>query len=116
MSIYVRILDALQDLAGGRVFPVVADEGVETPYIVVQRVGGTPMNLLTGENPERKSHRVQVSVWAADAVEAEQVAAQVEAAMRLAVDLQPEVLTGPVDTYDETTTYRGTRQDFSLFC
>lgn len=116
MSIYVQVLEALQDLAGGRIFPVVAEEGVETPYIVVQRVGGSPMNFLSGEAPIKQPHRVQVSVWAANALEAEEVGGQVQAAMQLAVHLQPEVLTGPVDAYDETTTYRGARQDFSIFC
>ncbi|MEH6434286.1 tail completion protein gp17 [Massilia sp. DD77] len=115
MSVYVQVFEALAGLAGGRVYPILADEGVSTPYIVVQRVGGAPVNFLTGEQPEQKHHRIQVSVWATTAVEAEEVAEQVEQAMRLAVALQPEVLGGAVDTYDELTTYRGTRQEFSLF-
>lgn len=116
MSIYVQILGVLADLAGGRVFPLVADEGVETPYIVVQRVGGSPINFLTGEAPDRQSNRFQVSVWAKSALEAEEVGKQVEAAIRAAVALQPEVVTGAVDDYDETTKYRGSRQEFRIFC
>jgi len=116
MSIYVQVLDVLRDLAGGRVFPVVADASVETPYIVIQRVGSSPINFLTGEAPAKQSHRVQVSVWCATALEAEAIGADVEAAMRAAVHLQPEVVTGAIDDYDETTTYRGCRQDFRIFC
>lgn len=116
MSIYVQILGVLADLAGGRVFPLVADEDVETPYIVVQRVGGPSTNYLTGEAPDKQIRRVQVTVWAASALEAEAVGLQVEDAIRAAVELQPEVLGCAVDDYDEMTKYRGSRQEFRIFC
>lgn len=116
MSVYVSVIQALTGLAGGRVFPLVADEGVETPYIVLQRAGGAPMQFLSGEMPEKKRRRVQVSVWAKTALEAEAVAGQVEQALCGAAALQTEVLGEPVDTYDDLTTYRGTRQEFYLFC
>ncbi|MGG7603548.1 DUF3168 domain-containing protein [Massilia sp. BKSP1R2A-1] len=116
MSIYVHVMQALAGLAGGRVFPLVADEGVDTPYIVVQRVGGPATNFLTGEAPEKQMNRVQVTVWAASVLEAEAVGGQVEAAIRGAVDLQPEVLGRAVDDYDPTTKYKGSRQEFRIFC
>lgn len=116
MSLYVQMLAVLNGLAGGRVFPLVADEGVDTPYIVVQRVGGSATNLLTGEAPEKQVHRVQVTVWARSALDAESIGEQVEAAIRGAVDLQPEVLGLPVDDYDPTTKYKGSRQEFRVFC
>lgn len=116
MSVYVHIISVLGGLAGGRVFSLVADENAETPYIVVQRVGGSPLNHLTGEVPDKQSHRIQVTVWAQSVLEAEQVGKQVEDAIRAAVTLQAEVATGAMDAYDETTTYKGSRQDFRIFC
>lgn len=116
MSTYVTVIDALRQLADGRIFPLVADPGVETPYIVLQRAGGASMQFLSGELPEKKHRRIQVSVWARSALEAEALAAQVELALCGAPGLQTEVLGEPVDTIDELTTYRGTRQEFYLFC
>lgn len=116
MSIYVQILEVLGGLAGGRVFPIIADEGAEKPYIVVQRAGGPATNFLTGEAPEKEIRRMQVTVWANTALEAEAVGKQVEVAIRSAAELQPEVVGGAVDDYDPTTKYRGSRQEFYLFC
>lgn len=116
MTAETLIYDALKALAGGRVFPDFAPEGTALPFIVYQAVGGDPMNLLTGEQPDKQRVRMQVSVWASARVEASELGAQVESAIRAAVDLQPEVATGRVATFDEATKYRGTRQDFYLFC
>jgi len=116
MSVYAQIQQVLGGLVGGRIFPLVADEGVETPYIVVQRVGGAATNFLTGEIPEKEIRRVQVTVWAKTALEAEAVGGQVDSAIRSAVHLQPESVGCAVDDYDPTTKYRGSRQDFYLFC
>lgn len=116
MTIRTELRAALQSLAGGRVFPVVADEGVETPYIVFQVVGGEPGEYVSGDKPEKKQRRVQVNVWSKSTLEAEALAGHVEDALRAATHLQAEVLTEAIDTYDETTKYRGTMQDFYLFC
>lgn len=116
MSIYVQMLDVLAGLADGRVFPLVADDGADTPYIVIQRVGGPAVNFVTGEAPEKQIHRVQVTVWAESALNAEAIGKQVEDAIRGAVELQPEVLGGAIDDYDPTTKYKGSRQEFRIFC
>jgi len=116
MSVYTQILEVLSGLAGGRVFPLVADEGAETPYIVVQRVGGPAINFLTGEIPEKEIRRVQVTAWAKTVLEAEAVGKEVADSIRSASTLQPEVVGGAVDDYDSTTKYRGSRQEFYLFC
>jgi Protein of unknown function (DUF3168) len=115
MTIEELIYAALQDLAGGRVFPDVAPENTPVPYITYQAIGGDPLNFLGGDRPDKANTRMQLNVWAATRIEASTLGAQVEDAVRAAVDLQPEVLTGRTATYDETTQYRGTMQDFSLF-
>jgi hypothetical protein len=58
---------------------------------------------------------MQVNVWGASRIEASELGAGVEDALRGATSLQTEVLTGRIATYDETTRYRGTMQDFSLW-
>lgn len=116
MTVHVEVCEALRGLAGNRVFPLMADEGTPTPYIVYQVVGGDAQEYLSGEKPEKKQRRVQVKVWSKSTIEAAQIAEQVEDALRAAVDLQPQVLTVPIDTFDETTKYRGQMQDFYLFC
>lgn len=116
MTVHIEVCEALRGLAGDRVFPLVADEGTVTPFIVYQVVGGDTQEYLSGEKPEKKQRRVQVKVWSKSTIEAAQIAEQVEDALRAAVDLQAEVLTIPIDTFDEETKYRGTMQDFYLFC
>jgi tetrahydromethanopterin S-methyltransferase subunit E len=115
MTIEEQVVAALQGLAGGRVFPDVAPEKTQVPYITYQAVGGEPVNFLTGEQPGKTNTRIQINVWAASRIEASQLGAQVEAAMRAAVALQPEVLTGRMSTFDEITRLRGMLQDFSIW-
>jgi len=116
MTVHIQVREALRDLAGDRVYPIIADEGAPTPYIVFQVVGGSAQEFLSGEKPEKKICRIQVNVWSKSILEAGQVAEQVEDALRAAQGLQTEVLGPPADTFDEATKYRGTMQEFYLFC
>lgn len=106
----------LQHLAGGRVFPDVAPLNTARPFITYQAVGGAPVNFLSGDRPDKQPVRMQVNVWAERRAEASEVGMLVEDAMRSATELQVEVLTGRVATYDEETDLRGTMQDFQMFC
>lgn len=114
MTIEEQVGPILQALVGGHAYPDVAPVNTPIPYITFQAVGGEPTNFLSGENPGLSNARMQINVWAKTRIEASSLGAQVEDAMRAATYLQPEVLTGRIATYDETTTYRGTMQDFSL--
>lgn len=114
MTIEELVRQALGNLAGGRIFPDFAPPNTELPLITYQVVGGRPINFQTGEKPGLTNARVQINVWAKGRIEASALGAQVEDAMREAVALQPEVLTGRAATFDEDTQYRGTMQDFSL--
>lgn len=116
MSVHVSVQAAVSALAGGRVFPLVADEGTAVPYVVFQVVGGDPMSFISGDRPDKQERRVQFSVWAKTTLEAHAIAAQIEAALCATAELQTEVLTIALDAFDEITKYRGARQDFYLFC
>jgi len=115
MTPHVRIRQALAGLASDRVFPLVADDVNVTPYVVFQIVGGDPQEYLTGEKPEKRQRRVQINVWSRSSIEASEIADQVEDALK-AAPLQTEVLTTAIDTYDEVLKYRGTLQEFYIFC
>ena len=116
MTPEAHVYAALAHLAEGRVFPDVAESGTEKPYITFQAVGGTPINFVTGETPDKQPMRMQVNCWAERRIEASELGMLAEDALRSATHLQVEVLTGRVATYDETSNLRGTMQDFSLFC
>jgi hypothetical protein len=115
MTIEAELCSVLLGIVGGRIFPDVAPEGTPVPYVTYQAVGGEPINFLSGEAPGKTNARMQVNVWAKTRIEASELGAQVEDAIRAATDLQPEALTGRIATYDKTTQYRGTMQDFSLW-
>lgn len=116
MTPEARLYAVLSPLLPGKVFPDFAKPGTKLPYIVYQVVGGSPLNMLTGEIPEKQQVRVQVSAWAEERLEVSQIGADIEAAIRGASELQSQVLTGRLSLLDEETTYRGTRQEFYLFC
>lgn len=115
MTPHEQIRLVLGELADGRVFPGIADAGTPTPYITFQVIGGPPINFITGETPAKRFVRVQINVWSATSIEAFEVAAQVENALRAETALQTEALTSAGDTYDELTEYRGAMQEFQLF-
>lgn len=115
MTIEAQVYEALKDLFDGRLFPDFAPDNTATPYGTYQAVGGEPINFLSGDRPGRTNTRMQVNVWAATRIEASELGAQVEDALRATAVLQTEVLTGRIATYDEVTQLRGTMQDFSLY-
>lgn len=115
MIIEDRVCAALDSLVGGRVCADFAEEGTALPYIVFQTVGGRPLAFIDGSAPDKEFTRVQISVWCGTRPEASALSKLVEDALRGAPELQADVLTGRVATFDEATGYRGTRQDFNFF-
>lgn len=114
MSLESQLYDALKGLVANRVFPDVAPDAA-LPYITYQQVGGEAINFTDGTMPDRSNARVQINVWAATRLEASQIGAAVESAVRAAAALQPTVLSARVALYDADTKSRGTMQDFSLW-
>ncbi len=115
MNIETQLFAVLGPLVGGRAFPEVAPEGTALPYITFQNVGGQPLSYADGSAPDKEFSRMQVNVWAATRIEASDLGKVVELAMRAVASFQTDVLTGRPATNDETTGYRGTRQDFRIF-
>lgn len=118
MTIDVQIFSALNSLAGGRVYPDIADvapEELSYPYITFQQVGGSALNFLEGTCPDCSNARVQINVWGVTRLSVSDVAEQVEKAMRSAAQLQTTVLGARVSLYESDTKLRGSRQDFSVW-
>lgn len=115
MNIETQLYALLQPLAAGGAFPDVAPNDTVRPYITFQSVGGRPLAFLDGSAPDKEFARVQVNVWADSRITASDLGKVVELTLRAVPGFQTEVLTGRVSTFDETTNYRGTMQDFNFF-
>jgi hypothetical protein len=115
MNIETMLYQAMQEFVSGRCFPDFAPEMTARPYITYQVVGGQPISFIDGAIPDHEFSRVQVNVWADTRIEASDLGRAVEHALRAATELQTDVVTGRFATYDETTQYRGTMQDFIFF-
>ena len=116
MTPHEQIFAALGDLAEGRVFAGIADEGTATPYVTFYVVGGSLLDFISGDRPAKRFVRVQVNVWAGTSIEAFRLAREVEDALHAAAHLQTETLDGARDDYDEVTKDYGAMQEFMLFC
>lgn len=114
MSMITILTQALMEVCP-RVYPDIGPEGVEKPYITWQQVGGEPINFVGPGTPSKKNARVQVNVWAATRLDADQMAIQVEDTLRAATALQTTVLGSPMADYEPETKLRGSMQDFSLW-
>lgn len=114
MSIEGDIFNALTALTGGRVYPVQAPDGVVTPYIVYQHVGGESVNFLSGV-PDKRNTRLQISVWSDTALGAMNLSRQVEDIMRASVILNATSLGAAFLDKDEETKLYGAQQDFSIW-
>lgn len=115
MTVEELVHATLSALAGGRVYPDLAPEGTEAPYIVYQQVGGQSLNHTEGSKPDAENCRIQVAVWGPVRTEVTALAQQVEALMRQAAGAQVTVLGNRTSVYEPDTALRGTRQDFSLW-
>jgi chaperonin GroEL (HSP60 family) len=115
MSVEGTIRTALAGLVDDRVYPDIGPEGVETPYITYQQVGGEPVNFLESSVPSLKNGRFQINVWGDSRLVVANLARQVEDALRTTAALQATVLGGATALYDEETGLRGSMQDFSFW-
>lgn len=92
-----------------------ADGPPAVPAIVYQQVGGRSIELLDAEVPDLRNARVQITSWARTRLEADVLAEQVDAAMRLAPGLQATPLGEAIGRYDNDIKLRGCSQDFSIW-
>lgn len=108
------LVTTLSSLVGGRVFPDVAPEGTQRPFITYQQKGGKPVNFIGAESSNKKNARIQINVWSQTRLEASAISRAIEDTVVLA-PLLGSIETGAIATFDEITQSRGTMQDFSFW-
>lgn len=111
----VAILQAALETLSARVFPDIAPEGTQRPYITWQAIGGKPVNFIDPTVPSKKNARVQVNVWADTRLEAATIAEQIEDTLRGIAALHTTVLGAPTSIYEPETKLKGSMQDFSFW-
>lgn len=109
------IFDALQGLVAGRVFPDVAPEGTERPFVTYQAVGGSAINFTEGTAPGYRNARVQVNVWSDSRLQTSAIGNAVEDILRAVPGLQSTVLGAATSIYESDTGAYGQMQDFSFW-
>lgn len=108
-----NLFNALSALVNARVFPDVAPEGVELPYITYQQIGGKPINFLGAESSSKKNARVQVNVWSHTRIEASALIRQVED-IAVTAPLLGVIEGGAIASYEPELKIYGAMQDFSF--
>ncbi len=113
--IEVMLSAALSPLVGDRVFTDAAPYGTATPYITYQQVGGRGVSFLDGTAADLRNARIQVNVWSAKRLEANQIALQVQGALRAAAGLQVQPLGEFSARHEPELKLYGTQQDFDCW-
>lgn len=98
-----------------RVFPDIAPDGVEAPYVVYAVIGARPLSYVDAAVPDLRNAEVQVSVWAPTRAGANVMALAIEAALIQSVSLNARPSSGMANHYDEDVGLRGASQDFTLW-
>ena len=98
-----------------RVFPDVAPAGTQRPYATYQLYGGYVINPVGNEPPGKRSAFVQVNVWSATRLEANNLIRQVEDAMRTTALFQAKPDSALRSTYEEDGPVYGAMQDYACW-
>lgn len=112
MSIEASVYGALLPLVGGRVFPDIAPEGTQKPFITWQQIGGNVINPLSNDAPGKRNAFMQVNVWATSRLAAVNLSLSVEDALR-GIGARPQAAV--VSIYEPDTALYGTIQEFSIW-
>lgn len=111
------IYQALQTLAGGRVYPDVAPTNTPRPYITWQQIGGLPVAWADKSTTPGGNAWVQINVWANTRIEAGELRKQVEDALILfaGFEARPQDSGTAQHEPDLTPPAYGFRQDFDIW-
>lgn len=120
-ALYTRLAGfaGLAALVAARIYPLVAPENAERPFVVFQRVS-TPRASAMGSDPGLALPRLQITSWADDPLEAKDVKEQVRAALQrwrgtvAGVEVQDSYILDERDRYDEQTRLFGIDLDVRI--
>ena len=114
MTVEFDIFETVKALVGERVYPDAVPQNPKLPFVTYQQVGGQPLNFLS-DVPDMRNGRFQFNVWAKTRKEAAQLIRQIEDQVRLSPALRAETLNGALAVHEDTTTWFGAQQDFSIW-
>lgn len=114
MGFEVEIYNTLKGLVGNRIFPDVAPLSTQRPYITWQKIGGRSINYTDNTIPTEQHSRVQINVWADTRLSANNIAKQVEDALRQATNISAAPEAESMADHDPDLNLYGTIQDFSI--
>lgn len=104
------VMDLLNDLVESRVFFDQAPVDVDRPYIILQQVGGEPVEFLEGPSGE-DFVRLQIDVYAGARTSANELMSQVRLRMN---DLQASAIGAPFSAYESAVALYRRSCDFRL--
>lgn len=116
MTVESDLLAVLEPLVGGRVYANEAPEGVATPYMVYQQVGGVTIAFLEkSAMPSKKNGRFQINTWSGTKAEVAALALAVEGVLVLSTRFDAAALGAPIDVDGSLVDLFGQQQDFSVW-
>ena len=114
LTLETELVAVLQPLCA-RVFPDVAPEGTEVPYVVWHQYGGAAPMYTEGAMADRRNCYLQINVWHPSRAVCNQLSLDIEATLVAPPLFQAQPLNALSSTYDEDQNMRGSMQDFSLW-
>lgn len=113
MSIETQLVTLLKPLCP-RVRPLVGEEGLQTPYIVYQVIGGESINAMDNSLPGQRRVLMQVTVWSPIAIDSLALIQAVEATLRAATVFTAQPGGEAVPTHEPLTGLYGQIQRFRI--
>lgn len=105
----------LLPLASGGVWPDVADETVQPPYITYLQIGGDVISPVAGEYVANRNAVMRVTVWTATRLSTVAPMQSVEQTLVTTKVFTARPKSALTALYDETVKFYGASQDFSIW-
>ena len=107
--IEIQINDALKTLCDGRISPLVAEQGTQTPYICYTKISETYADVMCGQS--YVTYCFQVDVYAKTLLDAETISKHAYEKLK---PLKPFNVSNHHDYESDTELYRATLEFFLL--
>jgi hypothetical protein len=108
----------IEALVGNRIFPIIANDEAQTPYIVYSLVSDVPSYTLSG-NTQTSSKRVQISIYCENYAVLENIAKVVSDVLDTWNSFDSEIQSvsklNEIDKYEFEMKLYGRILDFSVF-
>ena len=114
MSIETSLVAVLQPICP-RVRPDRGEEGIASPYIVWQTIGGEAINAMDNSLPGQRQVLMQVSVWSKTRLESNSLIQAVEAATRASPRFVAQPQGEAIGTHEKDTGLYGSIQRFLIW-